>query len=73
MGLEPDITIYKGKKISLGVDSFEEYKMWYEESFIELAEKLYSKGICQHFYLICSPQNARISKKIINISEKNYF
>ena len=73
VGLEPDITIYKGKKISLGVDSFEEYKMWYEESFIELAEKLYSKGICQHFYLICSPQNERISKKIINISKKNYF
>ena len=35
----------KGKKIAFGVDSFEDYKMWYEENFIELAEFLYEKKI----------------------------
>ena len=32
-----------GKKISFGIDSFEDYKMWYEESFVKLAELLYQK------------------------------
>ena len=31
----------KGKKIAFGVDSFEDYKMWFEENFIELARKVY--------------------------------
>ena len=38
----PDL-IRKGKKIAFGVDSFEDYKMWYEENFIELADLLYEK------------------------------
>ena len=29
--------VIDGKKITFGVDSFEEYKMWYEEDFIKLA------------------------------------
>ena len=73
LDIEPNLAIYDGRKISLGIDSFEKYKMWYEEDFIELAEKLYKKGICQHFYLICSPQNHEISKKIINLSKREYF
>ena len=30
----------EGKKIAFGVDSFENYKMWYEENFIELSDLL---------------------------------
>ena len=30
--------LHKGKKIAFGVDSFEDYKMWYEEDFVKLAE-----------------------------------
>jgi ADP-heptose:LPS heptosyltransferase len=32
-----------GNKISFGIDSFEDYKMWYEDYFIELADMLYEK------------------------------
>ena len=35
--------IIQGKKISFGIDSFEDYKMWYEDYFIQLADKLYQK------------------------------
>ena len=63
----------KGKKIAFGVDSFENYKMWYEENFIELAEKLSNLKIFDYIYLICGPDKAHISKKIINSSKKKYF
>ncbi len=33
----------KGKKIAFGIDSFEDYKMWFEENFVELADLLYQK------------------------------
>ena len=36
--------LVKGKKICFGIDSFEDYKMWFEESFIKLADKLYEKN-----------------------------
>ena len=35
--------LYEGKKIAFGVDSFEDYKMWYEEDFVKLAELLHEK------------------------------
>ena len=68
----PDL-MREGKKIAFGVDSFEDYKMWYEENFIELADLLYEKKIFDYIYLICGPNKSYISKKIIELSNKNYF
>ena len=39
----PDLLI-RGKKISFGIDSFEDFKIWHEENFIELADLLYKKN-----------------------------
>ncbi len=63
----------KGKKIAFGVDSFEDYKMWYEENFVELAELLFKDGYFNYAYLICGQNKSHISKKIISLSGKNYF
>ena len=63
----------KGEKIAFGVDSFENYKMWYEENFIELADKLSDLKIFDYIYLICGPDKSHISQKIIEISKKKYF
>jgi len=63
----------KGEKIAFGVDSFEDYKMWYEENFIELADKLSDLKIFDYIYLICGPDKSHISKKIIETSKKKYF
>ena len=68
----PDL-MREGKKIAFGIDSFEDYKMWYEENFIELADLLYEKKIFDYIYLICGPDKSYISKKIIELSNKNYF
>ena len=65
--------LYKGKKIAFGVDSFEDYKMWYEEDFVKLAELLHKKNIFDYIYLICGPDKSHITKKIIEISKKDYF
>ena len=64
---------YEGKKIAFGIDSFEEYKIWYEENFIELADKLYKKGLFDYIYLICGKDKKQFAKKIIDNSNKNYF
>ena len=80
--LEVDIERFKkdnsdilipGKKIAFGVDSFEEYKMWYEEDFIKLADLLFEKKLFDYIYLICGPDKSHISRKIINDSNKEYF
>ena len=63
----------EGKKIAFGVDSFEDYKMWYEEDFVKLAELLHKKKLFDYIYLICGPDKSYISKKIIETSQKNYF
>ncbi len=65
--------LIEGKKIAFGVDSFEDYKMWYEENFIELANLLYEKNLFDYIYLICGPEKSYIAKKIISLSNKNYF
>ena len=65
--------LYKGKKIAFGVDSFEDYKMWYEEDFVKLAELLHKKNIFDYIYLICGPDKSHIAKKIIEISKNDYF
>ena len=65
--------ILDGKKIAFGVDSFEDYKMWYEEDFIKLADLLFEKKLFDYIYLVCSPEKYHIAKKIITESNKNYF
>ena len=65
--------LVNGKKIVFGVDSFEDYKMWYEEDFIKLADLLSKKKLFDYIYLICSPEKSFIAKKIIAHSNKNYF
>tara|TARA_B100000989_G_scaffold298482_1_gene288022 strand:- start:9 stop:998 length:990 start_codon:yes stop_codon:yes gene_type:complete len=62
-----------GKKIAFGVDSFEDFKMWYEKDFIELANLLSKKKLFDYIYLICGPDKSHIAKKIINDSKKHYF
>ena len=47
--------------------------MWYEDSFIELADHLYSKKLFDYIYLICAPNRSYISKNIIRNSNKKYF
>ena len=64
---------FEGKKIALGIDSFEDYKMWYEEDFVKLTELLYKKNLFDYVYLICGPDKSYMAKKIIEISQKNYF
>jgi len=63
----------EGKKIAFGVDSFEEFKMWYEEDFIKLAELLHKKNFFDYIYLICGPDKSYVSRKIIEKSKKDYF
>ncbi len=65
--------LVKGKKIAFGVDSFEDFKMWYEEDFIKLADLLYEKKLFDFIYLICGPEKSYIAKKIIQNSKKPYF
>ena len=65
--------ILNGKKIAFGVDSFEDYKMWYEEDFIILANLLYEKKLFDFIFLICGPNKSNIASKIINKSGKKYF
>ena len=65
--------LVKGKKISFGIDSFEDYKMWFEEYFIELADKLYEKKIFDYIYLICGPDKSYLADNIIKNSKRNYF
>ena len=65
--------LLKGKKIAFGVDSFEEYKIWYEEYFVELANLLFEKKLFDYIYLICGPDKSYIAEKIINLSQKKFF
>ena len=68
-----DDLMIDGKKIAFGVDSFEDYKMWFEEDFIKLADLLHEKGLFDYIYLVCGPDKSNIAKKIINDSGKKYF
>lgn len=63
----------KGKKIAFGIDSFEDYKMWFEEDFVKLAEKLYEKKLFDYIYLICGKEKSYLADNIIKLSNKNYF
>ena len=68
-----DDLLVDGKKIAFGVDSFEDFKMWYEEDFIKLADLLYEKKLFDYIYLICGPDKSHIAKKIKNDSKREYF
>jgi len=63
----------KGKKIAFGIDSFEDYKMWYEEDFVKLADKLYEKNIFDYIYLICGKEKSYLATNIKKLSNKEYF
>lgn len=63
----------EGKKIAFGIDSFEDYKMWFEENFVELADLLYKKKLFDYIYLICGPEKSYLAQKIISLSNKKYF
>ena len=65
--------LVEGKKIAFGVDSFEDFKMWYEEDFIKLADLLYEKKLFDFIYLICGPEKSYIAERIIKNSKKPYF
>ena len=65
--------LIEGKKIAFGVDSFEDYKMWYEEDFVKLANLLYEKKLFDFIYLICGPEKSYIADKIMKISQKKFF
>ena len=71
--LNTNFESYDGKKVGFGVDSFEDYKMWPEEYFSELANKLNEQGLADYFYLICGPKKAHVAKRIIKLSNKNMF
>ena len=62
-----------GKKIAFGIDSFEDYKMWYEEDFVKLADKLYEEGLFNYIYLICGKDKSYLADNIIKLSKKNYY
>ena len=65
--------VVKGDKISFGIDSFEDYKMWFEEDFIKLADKLYEKKLFDYIYLVCGPDKSYLADNIINNSKRDYF
>ena len=69
----PKIKNINEKIISFGIDSGEEYKMWYEDYFLELAEKLQKFIKFNKVYLICSKQNQSMSNYIIKNSKNNLF
>ncbi len=63
----------KGKKIAFGIDSFEDYKMWYEDYFVSLADKLYEKKLFDYIFLICSKEKSYLADNVIKLSKKKYF
>ena len=63
--------LIKGKKIAFGIDSFEDYKMWYEEDFVKLADKLYEKNLFDYIYLICGKEKSYLAKNIKRLSKKD--
>ena len=72
LSVEPQINNNK-ISIAFGVDSFELYKMWFEDQFAELANKFYDNNIAEKIFLIASPDNLEVVKKIINLSSKDIF
>jgi heptosyltransferase II len=59
--------------ICLGVDSFEEFKIWKEENFSALADLMYMHKLANNFYLISDPSRKKYAKKIISLSKNKIF
>ena len=73
INIEPKIDTGAKDIVTFGVDSFELFKMWFEENFAELANKLIEANLANKNYLIASQKNQNVVKKIINLSNKNNF
>ncbi len=72
--IEPKMDSTVQGVVSFGVDSFELFKMWFEENFAELANKLIDANLAKKIYLIASYQNQHVINKIIYLSgKKNFF
>ena len=55
---------FEGLSWAMPVEEVREYKIWYEENFIELAEKLHDQGLFDYIYLICGKNKQHFAKKI---------
>ncbi len=73
INIEPKIDTSAQGIVTFGVDSFELFKMWFEENFAELANKLIDANLAKKIYLIASPQNQNVVNKIMHLSGKNNF
>lgn len=73
INIDPKIDTGTKDIVTFGVDSFELFKMWFEENFAELANKLIEANLANKIYLIASQKNQDIVKKIMNLSNKNHF
>lgn len=72
LSIEPEVCDDK-RYVSFGVDSFELYKMWFEDQFAKLANKFHENRIAEKFFLIASPDNSEVVKKIIDFSGRDIF
>lgn len=70
--IEPEID-RKKKIVSLGVDSFEEYKMWFEDQFAQLADLIFESKLADEIFLIASKKNNKLVEKIIRNSKYSSF
>jgi heptosyltransferase-2 len=70
--IQPEINP-KDKIVTFGVDSFERYKMWYEDQFSELGSLLSKKGYADIIYLICSKSNSFVAKNIMQEAKNINF
>ena len=71
--LNLEIRNNKKKIISFGIDSGEDFKMWYEEFFVDLAKRLFDKNLFEEIYLICGKKNKAMALNIMNLSNENYY
>jgi len=71
--VKPLINFDKKKTVAFGVDSFELYKMWFEDQFAELANLLNDNGFADQIFLIASKKNSSVTKKISFLSKRNIF
>ena len=63
----------KSRIFSFGVDAFDPWKIWHEEYFAKLSDKLFSNNLVDQIFLICSNSNSSYAEKIIKLSSNNNF
>lgn len=62
--------------VTLGVDSFEQHKIWPSIYYSRLINKIYSNNLAKSFFLVSSKKNCHIVKEIIqnsNIPDIHFF